>query len=119
MATCCCSIASTHAVSAVNKRKGQSRQVFASPVDVALRRSARHSRNFGLCRRSACCALTQGFTHQQRRYKTGKSVYCPATSQSSPQVDVEKLYLEPNSESQPMLRPYRGPLKVAELPGTG
>ena len=119
MATYRCSIASTHAVSAVNKRKGQSRQVFASPIHVALRSSARHSRDFGLCRRSARCALTQGLAHQQRRYMTGKTVDCPATGQSSPQVDAEKLYFEPNSESQPMLRPYRGPLKVTELPGTG
>ncbi len=119
MTTYRCSIANTHAVSAVYKRKGQSRQVFASPIDVALRNSARHSLNFGLCRRSACCALTQGLTHQQQGYKTGKTVHYQATGQSSPQVDAEKLYFEPNSESQPMLRPYRGPLKVAELPGTG
>ncbi len=112
-------IAGTHAVSAVKKRRGQIGQVFASPADVALRSSARHSRDFGLCQRSACCDVTQGLTHQQRGYKTGKTVHCPATCQSSPQVDAEKLYFEPNSKSQPVLRPYHGPLKVTKLPGEG
>ena len=118
MITYHCEVAGTHAVSTVD-RKGQTWRVVTSQKRVAFMKSARHSRDSVFCQRSARCDLTKGIAHQQRGYKTGKTVHCPATRQLDPEAVVEKLYFEPDSKTRPVLRPFYGPLKLARLPGTG